>query len=396
MPNFTARDRLKLLAGGGAAALLSACGGGGGSSTTSPPVTVTPPTPPSPPPSAFDLTSGQFREAFSGKFAVGAAIQNGQIGEGNSIGEILKDQMNSITAEFEMKPEFIAATEGNFDWTVMDALVDFAEANNLAVRGHALVWYQSTPDYFFEGTPAEVKTRLETYITEVVTRYAGRIFAWDVVNEVITDSDSATDPYRKGNWWDASGGNADYIDWAFQAARAADPDCLLFINDYSTELAGKRGRYIEVIKDLIARDIPLDGVGHQMHLNVETPLANVVAALDAIDNEFMGLDQHITELDVSLYIDPGSCYESETNCATDYNGAPPASVMTAQAELYRGVFEDFATRASVKSVTTWGVSDTATWLNGFPTDRTNAPLLWDREFEAKPALQAILDPDFTP
>jgi endo-1,4-beta-xylanase len=390
---LNARDRLKFLAGGAAFA-FTGCGGGGGSSPTpSAPVVVTPVTPT---PTAFQPSPGQFRDNFAGKFEIGAAIQTLQIEAADPDGQILVDQFNSITAEYQMKPEVIAPTEGVFDWSAPDALVDFAEANGFAIRGHALLWHQATPDYFFDGTPAEVRARLETYITEVVSRYKGRIFAWDVVNEVITDDNNAADPYRRSNWWNASGGNADYIDWAFQAARAADPDCKLFINEYSTELSAKHGRYIEVITDLKNRNIPLDGVGHQMHLNVNSPAVNALSALDAIDNLFLGLDQHVTELDISVYSDPGSCFASQTNCDADYAGAVPPSVTTGQAELYRSLFEGFATRASVTSVTLWGISDALSWLNTYPVTRTNAPLLWDREREAKDALQAILDPNFTP
>jgi len=216
------------------------------------------------------------------------------------------------------------------------------------------------------------------------------------VNEVITDDDAASDPYRRSNWWEASGGNADYIDWAFNAARAADPDCLLFINDYNTRFEGKQGRYIEVIRDLVDRDIPIDGVGHQFHLNVDTPANIVLAALDAVDDEFMGLVQHVTELDISLYPDPGSCFADQTGCEPDYGVNVPDAIFTRQAQLYRDLFEGFILRASLTSVSTWGVSDEQSWLNNVPISRYNAPLLWDREREAKSGLQAILDPDFTP
>jgi len=394
MRHFTARDRLKLLAGG-AAALVAGCGGGsGGTSTPTPPVVVTPP--PTPPPTTFVPEVGQFKDTFATNFQIGAAIQDNQIVDTSDDVQILKDQFNSITAEYQMKPDIIAPTEGVFDWSVPDALVQFAEDNGMVVRGHALLWHLSTPDYFLQGTPAEVRARLENYVTEVVTRYKGRVFAWDVVNEVITDDDSASDPYRRSNWWDASGGNADYIDWAFNAARAADPDCLLFINEYSTRFSGKRGRYIEVIRDLVNRGIPIDGVGHQMHLNVETQASDALAAIDAIDNEFMGLEQHVTELDISLYPDPGSCFVDQTGCRADYGANIPDSILSSQAELYRALFNGFTERPSIASVSLWGVSDAQSWLNDVPIARTNAPLLWDRNRDAKSALQAILDPDFTP
>jgi len=390
---FNARDRLKILAGG-AAALATGCGNGSNSGVTPPLVTTPPPAPPQP--TGFEPTAGQFKNTFAANFQIGAAIQDNQILDADQDSQILKDQFNSISAEYQMKADIIAPTEGVFDWTVPDAMVQFAEDNGMVVRGHALLWHRSTPDYFLQGTPAEVRTKLENYVTEVVSRYRGRIFAWDVVNEVITDDDSASDPYRRSNWWEASGGNADYIDWAFNAARAADPGCLLFINEYSTRFAGKRGRYIRVIRDMLDRGVPVDGVGHQMHLTVETQANDALAAIDAIDSQFMGLVQHVTELDVSLYPDPGSCFDDQTGCRADYGSNIPDSVLRAQAELYRDLFNGFTERSSITSVSTWGISDEQSWLNSFPIVRTNAPLLWDRNRDAKSALQAILDPDFTP
>lgn len=392
---LTARDRLKLLGGGAVAALLSACGGS--DSATPQPVVVPPPPGPLPPaPTTFVPTVGQFREAFAGNFLIGAAVQADQVQTATTDARLLREQFNSMTAEYEMKPDIIAPTEGTYDWTRPDALMDFAEANNIALRGHALCWHTTAPDWMLSGTPAQVKAKLQTYVTDVVTRYKGRIYAWDVVNEVVTDSGNLEDPYRRSNWWTASGGNKDYIDWAFEAARAADPDCKLYINDYGTEFAGKRGRLLDVVRDLQARNIPIDGIGHQMHINVGSTAAQVLETLDDVEATFMGLDQHITELDVSVYSDPASCFSDQTGCQADYGSNIPATALRDQARLYRAIFEGLKTRASLKSVTLWGVSDAQSWLDRYPVDRTNAPLLWDRERDAKSALQAILDPNFTP
>lgn len=389
---FTARDRLKLLLGG-AAFSVSACGGGSSSpvAPTPPPVVITPP---APAPVTFVPAAGQLRDTFTNQFLVGGAIQERQLAEPE--GTLLGAQFNSITAEFEMKADIMGPSEGVYNWVEADALLAFAENNGLQLRGHALLWHRSAPDWMLSGTPAEVKAKLQTYITEVVTRYRGKIYAWDVVNEVVTDDGNLGDPYRRSNWWTASGGNADYIDWAFEAARAADPDCKLHINDYGTEFSGKLGRLLEVVRDLQARNIPVDGIGHQMHINVGTSAQQVFDAVDTIDAEFMGLEQHITELDISVYSDPASCFADQTGCQSDYGTIIPERVFADQARLYRAIFDGLTTRPSVNSVTLWGISDAATWLNEYPIARTNAPLLWDRNREAKSALQAILDASFTP
>jgi endo-1,4-beta-xylanase len=336
---------------------------------------------------------GVFRDKFQNQFLVGAAIAPAQIADGQADAQILKDQFSSITAENVMKPEALSPTEGSYTFEAADSLLTFAEANNMALRGHTLLWHRATPDYFFQGTPAEVKARLQKYVTDVVTHFKGRVYAWDVVNEVISDDDGATAPYRNSNWYQAAGG-PDYIDWAFEAARAADPDALLFINEYNTELSEKRGRVLQVVRDLVDRGIPVDGVGHQMHIQAPTPAADVLAAIDAVDDQFMGLENHVTELDISIYSDPPSCFASQTNCAADYGGNIPQSVLDDQARKYRALYNGFAARPSVTSVTTWGVNDGQSWLNGYPVNRTNAPLLYDRDKEAKKAFRAIVEAEF--
>jgi endo-1,4-beta-xylanase len=390
--DISARLRLKLLAGAAIAA-LTACGSNGSSPT---PVSVSPPPapppPPPPPPSAAD---GQFKNRFQSNFVVGAAIGTSQIASGSADANILTTQFSSITAENLMKPEALSPTEGAYTFEEADALVAFAEANGMAVRGHALLWHRATPDYFFEGTPAEVKTRLQKYITDVVTHFKGKIYAWDVVNEAITDDGSiSTAPYRNSNWYRAAGNSKDYIDWAFEAARAADPDVKLFLNDYNTELPDKRTRLLAVVKDLIDRGIPIDGVGHQQHLQMNSNIAEALKAIDDVDAMFTGLENHVTELDISVYSDPGECFESSTNCAASYGTNVPESVTRDQAQKFRDLFNGFVTRPSITSVSLWGITDDASWLNNYPVNRPNYPLLYDGDRNIKSAFQAVTDPDY--
>ncbi|MCI4643732.1 MAG: endo-1,4-beta-xylanase, partial [Hyphomonadaceae bacterium] len=181
------------------------------------------------------------------------------------------------------------------------------------------------------------------------------------------------------------------------AARAADPDVKLFINDYSTEFAGKRGRLLSIVQDLIARGIPVDGVGHQFHLQINADPASALAAIDAVDALGFGLENHATEIDVSVYADPGECFATGVNCASSYGTRAsdvPDAVYAGQAQIYRALFEGFVARDSVTSVSTWGISDAQSWLNYFPVDRANYPLLFDPDRQPKPALYAVADPDY--
>ncbi|MEP3890960.1 MAG: endo-1,4-beta-xylanase [Hellea sp.] len=337
------------------------------------------------------MLKGRFKD----NFLVGAAIGTAQIATGSADADILSSQFSSITAENVMKPEALSSQEGVYTFADADALVTFAESNGITVRGHSLLWHRATPDYFFEGTPAEVKTRLQKYVTDVVTHFKGRVYAWDVVNEVITDDGSApTAPYRDSNWYKAAGNSKDYIDWAFEAASAADPDVLLFLNDYNTELPGKRSRVLAVVKDLTERGIPIDGVGHQHHLQMSSNVGEALKAIDDVDAMFTGLINHITELDISVYSDPGECFESSTNCAVSYGNTVPESVIKDQAQKYRDLFNGFASRPSVKSVSLWGLTDDASWLNNYPLKRPNYPLLYDGDRNIKRAFEAVSDPEF--
>lgn len=391
--DFTARDRLRFLTGA-TGLLLGSCGGGGSNVHTPISTPPTPPPPAIPQPPPYTPVAGLYRDTFRNNFKVGAAIQTNQIDGAGADIDVLKSQFNAVTAEYEMKPDTIAPTEGAFNFAPADKIVDFAIANNMEVRGHALLWHSTTPEYFLTGTKAQIKAKLEFYITTVMTHFKGRIKAWDVVNEVVTDNaDTPTAPYRNSNWYQAVG-SAEYIDWAFNAARAADPDAKLFINEYNTELAGKRSRLITIVSDLIARGIPLDAVGHQFHIKVNTPASSVAAAIDAVDAQFAGLENHVTELDISVYVDPGSCFQNQGGCAPDYGQSVPPAIIRQQAQLYRDIFDIFIFRPSVTSVTTWGIDDSQSWLNTFFATRSDYPLLFDRARMAKPAFRAITDSSY--
>ena len=326
------------------------------------------------------------KQTYADAFGVGVAVQAAQLDRAAER-ELITRHFGMVVSEYQMKANVLAPREGEYDWSAADAIVAFAEANGMRVRGHALVWHQSTPDWFLEGgDPAVVRTRLETYIHDVVSRYRGRVFAWDVVNEAVSDGEG---PYRDNPWYRATG--KDYLDWAFHAARRADPDCLLFLNDYGTERRAKLDSLLDVVADLTDRGVPVDGVGHQFHLARGQPIAGIHDALDAVADA--GLVSHITELDISAYNDPGSCYADGKGCQPELADDDVAGFLAEQAHLYRVVFTAARDRPSVRAVLTWGLHDGQSWLNGFPVRRSNHPLLFDRSLEPKPALHALLGGD---
>ncbi|RQH04388.1 endo-1,4-beta-xylanase [Paraburkholderia dinghuensis] len=345
----------------------------------------------------------QLRSVMATHFKVGAAIEPESI-DSPADAALLATQFSSLTAESKMKAGTIGVAEGQYNFEPADKIIAFAQAHGIAVRGHTLVWHfkngdwTEAPDWFFDGNPKDpqyhdiVAARLKRYVTDVVTHFRGKVYAWDVVNEVISDDPHQV--YRTDSPWYRALGK-DYIAIAFRAARAADPDVKLYINEYSTDDAGKRAKLLSVVRDLRAQGVPIDGVGHQMHISVNwPPLPNIKQAFD--DVAALGLENQVTELDVSLYNDPGECWGNPHACLPDIGNPVPNDLMRAQALRYRAVFDLFEHEPSIKAVTFWGYSDKHTWLTSTPAVRTNLPLLFDANLQPKAALWAIVDPSYQP
>jgi len=220
--------------------------------------------------------------------------------------------------------------------------------------------------------------RLTNHIRGVVEHFGSDVYAWDVVNEVIDPSQP--DGFRRSPWFTITG--TDYIDTAFLVAHEAAPAARLYINDYNTTEEPKRTFLYNLVRDLRNRGVPIDGVGHQMHSNIGFPQAQSVA--DTI-NLFSGLgvDNQITELDISVYTNSGEAF-------LDYADIP-ADRLIQQGYLYRDLFQVFrALKGQISSVTFWGEADDHTWLTS--SRRVDAPLLFDQSLQHKLAYLGVVDP----
>jgi endo-1,4-beta-xylanase len=167
----------------------------------------------------------------------------------------------------------------------------------------------------------------------------------------------------------------------------------LMLNDYNTELPGKRDNVMRIVQSLVNAGLPIDGVGHQFHLQLNADVTQVTAAFLAVESINSMLVNHVTELDVSIYADPGECFAQRSipPCLADVGTTPAQTLLSQQALKYRALFEAFD-RPSVTAVTFWGIADNHTWLNSFPVNRTNHPLLFDRAGNPKWAFWAVVDP----
>lgn len=338
------------------------------------------------------------KDVYSGYFPIGAAVAAGEYGfdSFDTYGPALVGQFDTLVAENCMKAGVIHSAENIYSWGPADRLVNYASAHSMDVRGHALVWHTQPAAWMFadQGTPAETReysrSRMETHISAVVGRYAEDLYCWDVVNEAITDSDSAVNIYRTDSPWYQAYGDPSYIQDAFDYAHAADPDCLLFYNDYSICNSGKRGRVVQMIEDLeLIENHHLDGIGIQAHWNLVWP---TLQQIEETVNTFhdMGLVVEITELDIDCY-----------NGSGDFTVRPYSGFRDPLAERYREIFTLFrqlADEGKLSRVTLWGVADDHTWLDHMiggqyydsPT-RKNYPLLFDALHGKKECYFAVRD-----
>ena len=308
-------------------------------------------------------------------FPVGVALQSRRLSSPPHA-ELTRHVFSSLTAEYEMKMVPLAAGPGAFNWDPADRLVEFATSNGMQVHGHALVWHQTTPAWLesFGGTDEQFEAAVKDYITTVVSRYKDSVRSWDVVNEAVEDGTGAL---RNSVFRRRMGD--DYIVRLFEYARMADPDALLFYNDYGTTWdTNKQAGVLALVDRLRTSAAGIDGVGLQMHVTYTFPdLTSITAAMDEIVKR--GLLVHISELDVRV------------------NPEGDLSVLTperSQAQKRRvadivGAFQALPPDNRY-AITVWGLLDSESWLIDF-WGNPEWGLLFDDSFHPKPAYYGFLE-----
>ena len=321
-------------------------------------------------------------------FPVGAEIDTTDLSGPHA--QLLGMHFNSIVSGNDMKWSSVEATKGLFTYGTADSEVGLAVCNGMKIRGHNLVWATGaqTPAYATgDGTnspanQAVVTANIQEHIQNEVQHFGNKVYVWDVVNEPLDPSQ--TDCLAHGPFYKVLGKS--YIDVALQAARQYAPaGTKLFINDYSTTDPNKLACLVQVVRDLRSRGIPLDGVGHEMHNAINFPSTeSMVTAIDTVAEKFPGIEQQVTELDMSVY--------NAGDTVSNYGSNVPPAVLAEQGWLYAKYFDAFRQlRGKLSAVTFWGMADDDTWLDGFPVARTDYPLPFDMGLQAKPAYWGIVD-----
>lgn len=344
---------------------------------------------------------------YADDFLIGVALNDDQIQdrEPGAKAAVLQ-HFNSITAENEMKPEQLLPSPDVYDFSRADAFVAFGRDNGMFVVGHTLLWHVQTPDWMFTDAHGKANTaeaqlqQLRDYIQHVAGHFSGRVQAWDVANEVIDEDGS----YRQSRWLKNVGDGDRLLREAFATAAIADPQAALYYNDFNTFKAEKRAGIVRLVKMLQAAGLRIDGVGMQGHWGIDSPsIAEIEQTIDTF--AALGVKVMITELDIDVLPRPEATDKLDADRHVDlpqdpvirrrldpYADGLPADVQQRLGTRYAELFALFQRKRDViDRVTFWGLHDGQSWKNGFPVKgRTNHPLLFDRQLQPKPALDAVL------
>ena len=339
-------------------------------------------------------------DAYKGHFLIGTALNADQVmGKDPKAMAIVKQNFNSIVAENLFKWQFIHPKPDTFAFGEQDQFVKFGEENNMYIVGHVLVWHSQTPWWVFQdenGEPASKELllkRMENHIKTVVGRYKGQIDGWDVVNEAL----EADGSYRKSPWFNIIG--EEYIEKAFQFAHEADPAAELYYNDFDMWKTSKATGVERIVNNLKAKGIRIDGLGIQAHWGMDYP------EMDQLDANLqtyrdLGMKVMFTELDLNLLpvawdqvgADISMNYDLKAEL-DPYSKALPDSMMMYTTLRYVEWFKEFLKYDDIVTrVTFWGIDDGHSWLNNWPVHgRTAYPLLFDRNYEPKPVVRALIE-----
>lgn len=335
------------------------------------------------------------KDAYKDYFSIGVAVNMRNISNPEQIAIIKKD-FNSITAENDMKPQPTEPAYGQFNWENADKIANFCRSNGIKLRGHCLMWHAQIGEWMYKDEKGDLVSKeklfqnMKHHITAIVERYKDVVYAWDVVNEAISDGGwqggrrgmgEHPSPYRNSPLYQIAGD--EFIKKAFIYARKADPNVLLFYNDYNAADPGKRDRIYNMVKSMKEEGVPIDGIGMQGHYNVYGPsMEDVDAALTKYSTIVKHI--HITELDIRANQEMGG----QLNFSRD-GGNISQVVKTLQEDQYARLFKVLRKHKDVvDNVTFWNLSDRDSWLGA-----RNYPLPYDENNKAKRVYSIIKDFD---
>lgn len=339
------------------------------------------------------------KDVYKDAFKIGCAVNSFTLsGRNPEAVDLILSQFNSLTPDNEMKPESLHPRPDVWNWERADRYVDFAKEHGMFTMGHTLCWHNQTPDFFWndeKGNPKshdELVETLRSYIETVCTHFKGRVDAWDVVNEIVSEEGG----YRDKGWVHAFGGEEygdEIVKLAFSFAEKYAPDTELYYNEFNVWRPSKLEGVLHIVKMLKEAGIRIDGVGIQAHWGLNFPKNHYVE--EAIEKiAALGVKVLITEIDIDVLpltkegqiigqsmSEPQFQLEEFEEFLDPYKDGIPAEVEKQQADRYEELFRIFYKhRDVIDRVTFWGLQDAMSWKNGYPVPgRTNYPLLFQRD-----------------
>jgi endo-1,4-beta-xylanase len=345
---------------------------------------------------------------------VGTAVRPAQLSE-PEYASTLAREFNMLEPEDVLKWETVHPQRQSFDFSQPDRLIDFAAAHGMKVRGHTLVWHQQNPKWLTDGnfSSEELAQILKNHIKTVVGHYRGKIFAWDVVNEAFDElhpvtlrntiwtvpqvrarsvganlgptqespkesvKESAREPEKESSRSSEQEEQPAYfyIEQAFRWAHEADPAALLFYNEAEANVVNPKSDAVyAMVQDFRRRGVPINGVGLQMHIaNLQTDVSSISANIQRFTE--LGVQVHITEMDVSLPVDPSGDAHPED--------------LQRQADLYREIAAACLSHPGCTAIQTWGFTDKYSWIGSHSKHTKGAALLFDGRYQPKLAYRTL-------
>lgn len=333
---------------------------------------VLPPLPP-------DTTTSTLRKLAAARgIRIGAAMNDFMITGDPMYGEVAKKEFSAATVENLMKWEPIHPERNRYDFAHADALAEFAKANNMIVRGHALVHAEKPlPAWLKEGNFSKeelaeiMREHIRTVLNHYKEKFPDTVTVWDVVNESFNDD---------ANWrtkdmlWSKIGpSREEYVKIAFRTARETDSRIKLFYNDNGIETINpKSNATYNFVKALKEEGIPIDGIGFQSHMvNAKTfKLDMDLSSVEANFKRFadLGLEIHITEMDVPIKVTDGVTQ----------------SELDQQAEIYGTMMKNCLKFKQCTTFIMWGFTDKFSWWP-YVAPALGAALPFDENYNKKPA-----------
>lgn len=338
------------------------------------------------------------KDAYKDYFMIGVGVSQRNITRTEDI-ELICREFNSMTAENDMKPGSVCHGPGKYNWAGADRIANFAREHGIKLRGHCLMWHNQMADWMFyednDGKTAEngqkperkfvskevLYQRMREHIHTIVSRYKDVVYAWDVFNEAIADG--GQNPMRNTKFYQIVGSD-EFIGKAFEFAHEADPNAILFYNDYNECSPQKRDRIYNMIKHLQSEGYPITGIGMQGHYNIYGPSEDEME--QAVSKYAELVDHiHVTELDIRVNHEMGGQLRMNKN---------EGEVVSAEQRKLQELQYDRLFRVlrrhkdKIDCVTFWNVSDRDSWVGA-----DNYPLLFDKDVKRKPVYYQVRDFD---